>query len=166
MKRLIFLIIGGILIIIAGVLAYMYVYVPKGEEFDLKFTNLQRFNKSNTTEEEKAELTDHGLSTRTSFQKAGDSIDYTFDVINDGTIDAKLGFDPIKLKSDMYFKKHIKYSITYNNGSEVKKGDEIKAGETKTFKVHIEYSSKADLATIDSQFFESNIYLLYLQNRK
>ena len=165
MKRLILLIIGLILLIIIGVLCFKYVYVPKGQEFDIKFTNLQKTKKSNTTEEEKAELTSNGLETRTSFQKAGDSVDYTFDVINDGTIKAKLGFDPIKLKSDMYFKKHINYTITFIDGSEVKKGDELNPGETKTFKVHIEYTNKADLATIDSQFYESSIYLMYLQNR-
>ena len=62
-------------------------------------------------------------------------------------------------------KSHIKYTIQYLDGTEVKKGDELLSGETKTLKVHIEYTSKADLATIDSQFYESEIYLMYLQNR-
>ena len=165
MKRLIMLIIIIILFIIAGVFAFKYIYVPKGEEFDLKYTNLRKYNTNGTVEEQKVELTKHGLETRTSFQKTGDSVDYTFDVINDGTINAKLAFDPIKLKSDMYFKGHIIYTINYLNGDELKKGDELNAGDTKTFKVHIEYKNNADLATIDSQFYESNIYLLYLQNR-
>lgn len=165
MKKIILLVVGVILLILALIFAYKYIYVPKGEEFDLKYTNLQRTEKSNTTEEEKVELTKHGLSTRTSFQKKGDSVDYTFDVVNDGTIDAMLKANPIKLKMDMYFKNHIHYSITYGDGSEIKKGDILKSGETKTFKVRIMYENNADLATIDSQFYESEIYLLYLQNR-
>ena len=165
MKRLILLILGIIIIILGIYLAFKYIYVPKGQEFDIKYTHLERFNISGSIEEQKAELTDHGLVTRTSFSKTGDYLDYSFDVINDGTINAKLGWDPIKLKSDMYFKGHITYTITYQDGTEVKKGDELNVGETKTFKVHIEYKNKADLATIDSQFYESDIYLLYLQNR-
>ena len=165
MKKLIILIIGVILIIAAIVLVYKFIYVPKGQEFDIKYTNLQRSNVNGGVEEQKVELTKHGLITRTSFQKTGDSVDYKFDVVNDGTINAKLGWDPIKLKSDMYFKGHITYIIKYEDGEEVKKGDELKSGETKTLSVHIEYKNKADLATIDSQFYESDIYLLYLQNR-
>ena len=165
MKRLILLIIGVILIISGIVLWYKFIYVPKGQEFDIKYAHLQRFNIDGKIDEQKVELTEHGLITRTSFSKTGDYIEYSFDVINDGTINAKLGWDPIKLKSDMYFKGHIIYTITYEDGTEVKKGDELNSGETKTIKVHIEYKNKADIATIDSQFYESDIYLLYLQNR-
>ena len=165
MKRLILLIIGVILIILGIVFVIKYVYVPKGQEFDIKYTNLQRANVNGSVDEQKVELTKHGLTTRTSFQKKDDAVDYSFDVINDGTINAKLAWDPIKLKKDMYFKSHIKYTITYQDGTPLKKGDELLAGETKLIKVHIEYTSNADLATIDSQFYESEIYLLYLQNR-
>lgn len=165
MKRLIILIIGIILIILGIFIWFRYIHVPKGQEFDIKYANLQREHANGVVEEQKVELTKHGLTTRTSFQKTGDSVDYMFDVINDGTINAKLGWDPIKLKSDMYFKGHILYSITYDDGTDVKKGDELITGQTRTFKVHIEYKNKADLATIDSQFYESDIYLMYLQNR-
>ena len=165
MKRLILLIIGIIIIIFGLYLAYKYVYVPKGQEFDIKYTHLSKINTNGTVEEQKAELTEHGLVTRTSFTKTGDYVDYSFEVMNDGTIKAKLACDPIKLKSDMYFKGHITYTLTYEDGTDVKKGDELNPGETKTMKVHIEYKNKADLATIDSQFYESDIYLLYLQNR-
>lgn len=165
MKRLILLIVGIILIILGIVFWFKFIYVPKGQEYDIKFTNLQRAKINGGVEEQKVELTKNGLITRTSFQKTGDSVDYTFDVINDGSINAKLALDPIKFKSDMYFKKHIVYTIQYWDGNEIKKGDELKAGETKTLRVHIEYKNKADLATIDSQFYESDICLLYLQNR-
>ena len=165
MKRLILLIIAVILIVLGIVFWYKYIFVPKGQEFDIKYTNLSRSYVNGGVEEQKVDLTEHGLATRTSFQKTGDSVDYTFDVINDGTIKAKLAWDPIKLKSDMYFKGHIIYTIQYIDGKDIKKGDELNPGETKTLKVHIEYKNKADLATIDSQFYESDIYLLYLQNR-
>ena len=165
MKRIILLIVGVILVILGIVFFFKYIFVPGGQEFDIKYANLQKAHVNGSVEEQVVELTKHGLKTRTSFQKKDDSVDYTFDVINDGTINAKLAWDPIKLKKDMYFKSHISYSIKYTDGEDVKKGDELLSGETKTMKVHIEYTSKADLATIDSQFYESDIYLLYLQNR-
>ena len=65
---------------------------------------------------------------------------------------------------DMYFKKHITYTITTLDNQPLKKGDVIKSGETKTYKVTIRYSSP-DAETLDSQFYESDIYLMYLQER-
>ena len=164
MKKKILIIIGVILLIIGIVFIYKYIYVPKGQEFDIKFTNLIRVNVKGGVDEEKVELTKHGLLTRTKFATSKDSIDYSFDIINDGTIKGKLAFNPIKLKSDMYFKKNITYTINYNDGKEIKKGDEINPGETKTVKVHIEYKN-AEISTMDSQFYESEIYFMYLQNR-
>ena len=165
MKKIVFLVIGVILIIIGIIFAYKYIYVPNGQEFDIKYTNLLRSNVKGSVEESKVELTKHGLATRTTFTKSGDAVDYSFDVINDGTINAKLFTNPIKLKKDMYFKKHIIYTIKYSDGNDVKKGDELKTGETKTIKVHIEYKQSSDFATMDSQFYESEIYLPYFQNR-
>lgn len=165
MKRLIILIVFIVLLIGIGVFWFIFIRVPKGEEFDIKFTNLQKIAVNGGTTEEKIELKDNCFSTRTSFVKKGDSVEYTFDAINDGTINAKLFLDPIYLKADMYFKKHIAYSITYQNGDKVQKGDELKVGETKVFKVRLSYENNADIATVDSQFFESKVCLLYLQNR-
>ena len=165
MKKIIILVILGLIVIYALIFSFKYIYVPKGQEFDIKYTNLQRTGKVGGAQEEKAELTDHGFETRSNFQKSGDALEYTFDVVNDGTINAKLKMDPIYLKADMYLKKHIKYQITYTDGTEVKKNDELNAGETKTMKVKFTYENDADLATVDSQFYETNVYLLYLQNR-
>lgn len=165
MKRLIILIILGLIVIYALIFAFKYIYVPKGQEFDIKYTNLQKTGKVGGASEEVAELTEHGFKTRSNFQKSGDALEYTFDVVNDGTINAKLKMNPIYLKADMYLKKHIKYQITYANGDEVKSGDELNAGETKTLKVKFVYENDADLATVDSQFYETDVYLMYLQNR-
>ena len=57
--------------------------------------------------------------------KPGDTYVAKFDVVNDGTINAKLGWDPIKLKSDMYLKKvtmtmdsahskYLQYTVSVN----------------------------------------------------
>ena len=157
-------IIGAILIFIA-VWVFLYVYVPNGQEWDLKYNNLKIENIEGRTKSEKAEFTNNGLFTRCNFSSYGDSITYTFDIINDGTIDAKLKLDPIQLKLDYYLKGHIKYILLYSDGSEVKKGDIIKAGESKSFRVNITYNQGDTGATMDSQFYESNLYLMFLQKR-
>lgn len=152
-----------VLVIIYAISFYMTnIYVPSGEEFDLKYTNLRRSDAIGSPEEEKYEFTDHGFFTRTNFVKKDDQVEYVFDIVNDGTLDAVLKYDPINLSTDYYFKKHIDYKITYSDNEPIKKGDEIKVGETKTFRVHIKYN-KADAATRDSQFYESNIFLWYIR---
>ena len=165
MKKKIGLAILIALIVFIAINIYLYVYVPKGQEWDLKYSNLKIENIEGKVKSEKAELTNNGLATRCNFASDGDSISYTFDIINDGTIDAKLKIDPIQLKLDYFFKKHIKYDLHYIDGSDVKKGDMIKVGETKSFRVTLTYNQSDMGATLDSQFYESNLVLLYLQKR-
>ncbi len=64
------------------------------------------------------------------FTSPGDSISYTFDVVNQGTMDAAISdiqnYKPICIGSDRdckSAKKYIKYKITYDDGSEIKIGD-------------------------------------------
>ena len=111
---------------------------------------------------EKAEIRSYGLYTRTNFNVSGDKLYYTFKVTNDGTLDAKLKYDPIYVKTDMYFKKHIKYRISYLDDEQIKAGDELKSGESKTIKVSIEYTS-TDTPTQNSQFYESLAWLVYVR---
>ncbi|MBR1416606.1 MAG: hypothetical protein IJ572_02175 [Bacilli bacterium] len=165
MKKIIIFGIIGVLLIYGFVFYYKYVYVPTGQEFDVKFSNLKEGEVKGLVDVEKVELTDHGLYTRSKFMKSGDSFTYTFDVTNDGTINAELKAEPIKMMLDQYFKSHIVYEITYADGSRISKGDMLNVGDVKTFKVTITYKRSADMATQDSQFYESNIYLLYLQKR-
>jgi len=162
MKKYIGIAISVIIVIYIGIFYYNNFYVPDGEEFDIKYTNLRVMESVGDPTEEKHELTDHGLYTRTNFIKNGDKVEYMFDVINDGTLDAILKYDPIQLSTDYYFKKHITYKMIYTDGTPVRKDDELNSGETKTIIVTIEYSV-ADFASRDSQFYESNSYLWFVR---
>ena len=150
-------------ILIFGISFYFtFVYVPSGEEFDIKYLNLEKISSKGTPQEEKVEFRERGLYTRTNFTKNNEELTYKFDVLNDGTLDAILKYKPIYLRRDMYTKKHISYHITYLDDSEINAGDEIKVGETKTFKVHIKYTN-SDTVTQNSQFFESLVWLVYVR---
>lgn len=165
MKRIIGIVITLALLIYAGVYTYKYIYVPKGETFRLVYTNLRKSPAVGKAEEEKVELTKNGLFTRTSFTYNDDAVEYLFSVINDGTIPAKLSRDPLYLTMDYYTKKHISYTALYEDGSEIKAGDTIKPGETKIIRVKIIYLHPADIATQNSQFYESRLVLLFKQDR-
>ena len=101
-----------VLVVYLGIKAFTLFYIPSNERFDLKYSSLQRKNeKDSGVTEEKVEFQDKVLYTRTTFSKSGDTIEYQFNILNDGTLDAKLHYDPIFLKLDYYFKKHIKYEV-------------------------------------------------------
>ncbi len=155
----------GILVVIVLSVVWWYFtfkYVPKGEEFDLQYSNLELLNSTGEPEQEKYEIRKFGLYTRTYFNVNNEELIYTFEILNDGTLDAKLKYAPIYLRTDMYFKKHIKYDITYLDGKEIKAGDEIKSGETRAFKVKIHFNSP-DVASQNAQFYESYIGLIYVR---
>ena len=162
MKKFIWLAILLFVVVKAIGFYFENIYVPSGEEFDIKYTNLRKMDPVGMPEEEKYEFTDHGIFTRTNFVKQDDKVGYIFDVVNDGTLDAKLKYAPLNLSSDYYFKKHIKYELKYENGDLVLKDDEIKSGETKTIILTITYN-RADAQTKDSQFYESNTYFWYIR---
>lgn len=165
MKKKIMILVIVILVVLVGVGVYKYVYVPKGEIYDIKFLNLKKTNVIGDASEEKGELSDYGLHTRLKFVNVKDSITYTFDITNDGTIKGKLVNDPIIFGTDAYFKKHIYYELTDINGDKINKGDIIEPGDTKKVKLTVTYQSVPDIATQDSSNFEVSIYFLYLENR-
>lgn len=164
MKKIIGICVGVLILVSAINFYFANFHVPRGEEFDIKYTNLRKYDRKGMPEEEKYELTDHGFFTRTNFVKQDDEVNYMFDIVNDGTLDAVLKYDPIMLSGDYYFKKHIDYKITYSNGDKIKKGDTLNVGETKSILVSIKYNS-AETSTRDSQFYESNAYFWFVYKR-
>ena len=71
--------------------------------------------------------------------KPGDFYEFTVNVVNDGTIDAKLSADPTLSGLTPEQKVYANYTVTYNDGTKVSKGDKLKADTSKTLKVRVEY---------------------------
>jgi len=96
-----------------------------------------------------ADVTD---STRTeiryeiSLPKPGDFYEFTAVVKNFGNLDAELSEDPvldgISAEQDVY----VNYVVSYADGSQIKAGDKLAAGASKTVKVRVEYD-KAGINT-------------------
>ena len=165
MKKKLLIIIPLVLIFIALIGYYKYIHVPDGETYRVKFVDLKKEitgNASVVTEE----MRNFSFHTRVTFVRVGDSITYYFDVLNDGSIPAKLFHKPIYFGTDNWFKKYIFSQITYADDSEIKSGDVINPGERKSFKYQISfYEEGSSMADKDGYHFESSIYLIYLQNR-
>lgn len=70
--------------------------------------------------------------------KPGDKYSATFDIVNDGTIDAMVSSVSMTgLLDDQ--KNYIDYSITYLDGTEIKEKDSLPAKEIETILINIEY---------------------------
>lgn len=81
---------------------------------------------------------DTALSYSVTLNEPGNFYEFTVDVVNAGTLNAQI--DKIT-KDDLTDdqKKFLSYSLTYVDGSEVKLGDLLNSGATKTLKVRVEY---------------------------
>ncbi len=71
--------------------------------------------------------------------KPGDFYEFTVDVKNEGSINAKLSALPtisgVSTEQDVY----TNYTVTYKDGSAIKADDKLASGETKTLKVRVEF---------------------------
>lgn len=74
------------------------------------------------------------------FNKPGDSVTYTFDIVNNGEIDAELNNfvlgTPV-CESEPTFCNNIEYTLTYSNGTPIKVGDYLDAGDSKNVTMKI-----------------------------
>ena len=87
----------------------------------------------------------------------GDFYEFTVDAVNAGTIDAMI--DTISSKMGGVeietLPNYMEYSVTYSDGVPLEKNHYLKAGETKTYKVHIGFKKDIDASDLTGQI-ESN----------
>ncbi|MBP3800338.1 MAG: hypothetical protein ILA19_05100 [Bacilli bacterium] len=77
--------------------------------------------------------------------KPGNKYAFTVDVKNDGSIDGKLGYVNIEGLDNV--SNFLDYSITYDDGVEIKQGDALRFHSKETIKVYIEF--KKDITSSD-----------------
>ena len=107
------------------------------------------------------------------FIRPGDAFTIKLDIVNNGTLDAKLETFKISnivctynngSSADDYCDKYISYSIKYKDGSSIKKDDVLEAGETKTVVFKMSYADNApvlydEVISID----DMNMSFVYVQ---
>ena len=135
-------------------------------KWGIRFENLSsptRVGKATTTgtakieETKAAEITDMNVS----LSIPGDKIVYTVDLVNKGTINAKIdNIEKTVLTSEQ--QRYLTFKVTDKDGYEIKKGDILEKGETKKITITIEFIK--DLTKEDLPKQTSTISLSYKLN--
>ena len=135
-------------------------------KWGIKFENLSsptRIGKATTTGTAKIEETKSAEITgiNVSLSTPGDKVTYTVDLVNKGTINAKIDkIEKTALTEEQ--QKYLTFKVTDKNGYEIKQGDILEKGETKKITITIEF--KKDLTKEDLPKQTSTISLSYKLN--
>ncbi len=123
-------------------------------KWSIHFQNLSNANlKGKTLEVTKPTLKNNSTSIsdfEVKFMNINDGVNYTFDVVNDGDLDAKISsivmpkpvctstgdtaYEDSSLICD-----NLNYSLTYLDGTEIKIGDTLEKGQSKSLILKLEY---------------------------
>jgi len=127
--------------------------------WNVRFQNIQVFD-NNAIVETAPALLDN--ATKVSFainlDKPGDSYGFTVDVVNSGTVDAKLS--SISLTDELQNKtNYLDYSLTYIDGVEIQEGDALKAGEHETIKFKAYFKKDITASDLESDDTVLNLVL-------
>jgi len=83
-----------------------------------------------------------------SLGKPGDSIEYVFDVRNNGDINAKIG--TINLTGvSAAMAMNVTYTLTYADNSPILVNDTLAAGQSKNLRLRLSYNDVSDLSAVD-----------------
>ena len=115
----------------------------KNANWDVHFENVETTTNSNVVPTVSPVISATERATKINYtvelDKPGNIYEFTVDVVNAGSVDAKLAAEPsitgISPEQDVY----TNYSFTHANGDSVHMGEIIEAGESNKFKVRVEY---------------------------
>ena len=126
-------------------------------KWGIKFENLSsptKIGSATTTGTAKIEETKAAEITgiNVSLSTPGDKVTYTVDLVNEGTINAKIdNIEKTVLTSEQ--QRYLTFKVTDQNGKEISQGDILGKGETRNLSITIEFIkdlTKEDLPTITS----------------
>lgn len=133
----------------------------KGGSWNIYFTNPSSASIEGSAKASTITLASTQVSFNVELYKPNDSVTYTVDIKNGGTIDAIL--DSVTLTGvDTASNNDITYKVTYKDGTTIKKGDTLNKGVTKTIKIYVKYN---DVSTVSSTDIKLNLgaSLAYIQ---
>ena len=109
-----------------------------------------------------ATITVTNISVDISLMQPNDSVTYTFDVVNDGTLDAKLSADPTLTGLDDTTSQIVSFALTYADGTAIKANDTLDHGTTRNLKLVVSMKDIEEVQT-DDQTLNLSATLLYVQ---
>ena len=164
MKKQIHILEGMIIltiIFIFSLLTINFIHTIRKQEFDssymwnIGFSNLQVTKGS---QEGEISLKDNNVSLQVELAKENEFYEFTLDIANKGTLDAKISNINLDVKNDQNI---LNYSLTYLDDKHIEKEDLLKSGETKTIKVRIYYPVQKE-KIYDALNLELNLNLEYI----
>ncbi len=98
-------------------------------------------------------------------ENPGDFYEFTVDVVNDGTYDAKIDSIDILPVLTSVQQEYFAYTVKYVNGAAIQIDDALNAGDQETIKIRIEYLVNADTSLYPDEDidFDFSVSLDYLQ---
>lgn len=130
----------------------------------IKFTNLSNPTIVGTAQVTKAptiQSDTHIGNYEVQLSKPGDTVTYTFDVVNNGTIDAELstytfetptitGTGTTAAADATIVKNNLVYTLTYADGTSIQQGDTLAKDQTASLKLTVGYDKEANTLPTNS----------------
>lgn len=131
-----------IIILLLGLLTIKFIYHIKHENVDTSYIWNINFSNLVVTEGSKEghiSLNNNSIDLDVTLSKEKEFYEFLIDVNNTGTLAAEITDLSINVENPDNI---LKYTITYENGISIDKGDKLESNETKTIKVRIEYPTQ------------------------
>lgn len=167
-RKKVFSVIGVLIVACISIIGMSFVYASvtsklsidgyasmNSAKWSVHFQNLSNASiKGTTIEITKPTLKNNSTSIGNfdvKFMNVNDGVKYTFEVINDGDLDAKIssivipkpictGTGETSYEDSNLICNNLNYSLTYSDGTEIKSGDILDKGQSKPFVLNLEYS--------------------------
>lgn len=127
------------IILIFSLLTINFIYTIRKQVFDSSYIwniNFSNLKVSEGSKEGNISLKDDCVSLQVELAEENEYYEFTLDVSNNGTLDAKVGDINLDVKNDRNI---LNYSLTYLDDKNIQKNDLLRSGETKTIKLKIYY---------------------------
>ncbi len=150
----------------------------KNSSWDIHFEGAQQTSATNITDTSKITPPSSTQTTSLTFGvvlEVGDVYEFTTDIKNAGTFNAKIASVVLNGTKDgaeatttglAFTNNYLKYTVTYADGSAISENDTLDAGTSKKIKVRVEYiqpENASELPTAQEEYtFKLNIN--YIQN--
>ena len=156
-KKIWLLVILFLLLIIGAVSAFLIITKDDKTatqktkcDTNIHFANIKEFS-SSVTATKKAEIKADDktkLTYEVTLSKPGDFYQFNVDVVNDGSNDGIVNLIKSKMNGKLISElpEYLGYSVTYNDGQEIKEKQTLNSEDTKTYTVIITYKREKDMA--------------------
>ena len=137
--------------------------VRKGGLWNIYFTNLSEPELTGDATNVEARVNSTTFNFGANLYEPGDSVTYTLDVKNGGTLSAKLSSISVQAPADLE-ERNLEYTITYVNGDAITSGDLLLAGDSKTIKVVLKFKDSATSIPSADKTSNFGFTLIYIQD--